>query len=656
MKRAIAFGCWTLGLAVHVAAAEVLPAAMEVLPLGSVRPEGFLRERMERQAEGLTGHAEELYDDIGQSDWLTGGKRGGMFAWERGPYYAKGLVALALVLDDAALKARAKRWVDAILESQREDGDFGPKMRNWWANMIALSLLRDWAAATGDVRVVPFLERYFGFQRGAFESYPLSAESRWAVARAGDELDVVLWLYGKTGRDEWRTFAESIAAQSTDWTLYYARGGNPGEGDKANGFCSHIVNFMQGLKTPSMQWRLDGDEQKRMAYHTAFSRDGWLMKCYGRPDRMLNGSEQLSDLSASEGTELCAVAERIASCQVQASVCGDTEAADDLETVAYNALMSMVAPDGRGMTYYCLMNQPACVDKSLNFANNGVGVGSICPGPHSGFGCCRSNFHMAWPKFVQSMWMEREGGLAAVAYGPCTVVFNGNGGLGTSRPTRIRETGSYPFGEDLRLEIVETAGGEWPLFVRIPGWCDNAKVAVNDEDACGAKAGTFVKLSRTWRTGDVVTLTFPQKTRLSRWGRDAVAIRRGALLYALKIDGKESVVTRYKVPYEDKWIEDGGGDFPRKEIKPVSPWGYALLLDGEGRLVGERADGTELKVSAVRTDFGGWGYMRQVTEGRAIDPPPSPLPREEGSVETVSLVPFGLTQIRIALFPWMFND
>ena len=101
--------------------------AMEVLPLGAVRPEGWLAEQLRKQADGLTGHAEELYEDIGKSDWLTGANVGKEFAWERGLYYAKGLVALALVLDDAALKAKAKRWVDAILRSQRTDGDFGPK-------------------------------------------------------------------------------------------------------------------------------------------------------------------------------------------------------------------------------------------------------------------------------------------------------------------------------------------------------------------------------------------------------------------------------------------------------------------------------------------------------------------------------------------------
>ena len=630
-------------------AEDVRQAAMDVLPLGSVRPEGFLRERLDRLAKGLTGHAEELYDDIGKSDWLTGGKSGGMYAWERGPYYAKGLVALALVLDDAALKAKAARWVNAILASQRENGDFGPKNRNWWANMLALNLLRDWGAATGDERIIPFLERYFRFQRAEFGSYPLSAESRWAVARAGDELDVVLWLHGKTGRGEWLGFAESIAAQATDWARYYRRGGNPGNGDRRNGFCSHIVNFMQGLKTPALQWRLDGDVRKRMAYHTAFSADGWLMKCYGRPDSMLNGSEQLSDRSASGGTELCAVAERIVSCQVQAATFGDGEAADDLEVVAYNTLMSMIAPDGHGMTYYCLMNQPADVDQPLDFANNGAGVGSLCPGPHSGFGCCRSNFHMAWPKFVQSMWMARDGGLAAVAYGPCTV----------STPTAtVEETGTYPFGEGVRLEIKATKGGEWPLFVRVPAWCEYATVKVNGVDFNMRDKGhpsAFCRIDRTWKIGDVVTLAFPQKTQLSRWERGAVSVRRGALLYALKIAGEEREVKRYKVPYEDRWIENGIDGFPRKEILPATPWGYALLLDRDGRLVREEAHGSgmELKVCAVRTDFGGWGHMRNVTAGRAIDPPPSPLPRENGEIETVSLVPFGLTQIRIALFPWM---
>lgn len=352
------------GLASACFAEAAFEDAMEVLPLGSVRPETWLRGHLERQAAGLTGHAEELYDDIGKSDWLTGAGIGKEFAWERGPYYAKGLVSLAFVLDDAGLKAKARRWVEAILSSQRADGDFGPKRRNWWANMIALWMLRDWCEATGDGRIVPFLEKYFAFQREEFKSYPLAAESKWAVARAGDELDVVLWLFRKTGKAEWLDFAKTVAAQSADWTTYYYRGGDPA-GPNANGCRSHIVNFMQGLKTPALQSLLDGDARRRGAYAAAFDPQGWVMRQCGRPDRMINGSEPMADRSASQGTELCAIAERILSCQTVIAATGDLLAADDLEIVAYNSLAATLAPDGKGCRYYCLLNQPSCEDKYL---------------------------------------------------------------------------------------------------------------------------------------------------------------------------------------------------------------------------------------------------------------------------------------------------
>ena len=626
------------------ASTDALPRlpALEVLPLGCVRPDGWLREQLEKQAAGLTGHAEELYDDIGKSDWLTGAGIGKEFAWERGPYYAKGLVSLAFVLDDDRLKAKAKRWVDAILSSQRANGDFGPRERNWWANMIALWTLRDWCEAAGDERVVPFLERYLAFQREAFKDYPLAAESKWAVARAGDELDVVLWLWRKIGKNEWRDFAYSIAAQSADWTTYYYRGGDPA-GPNENGCRSHIVNFMQGLKTPALQYLLDGDERKRNAYGAAFDPTGWAMRQCGRPDRMLNGSEPLADRSASQGTELCAIAERILSCQTVVAATGDMTAADDLEIVAYNSLAATLSADGKGCRYYCLLNQPCCEDKYLCFANNGgkgdskVQNGSICPGPHSGFGCCRSNFHFAWPKFVQSMWMRKDGGFAAVAYGSCRLTVKVDG-----RETVIVEETNYPFDGKVVLRIAE-GGGRFPIHVRVPSWC-------GAPDA--GKSRTF---DREWKTGDCVTLDFPMPVSISQWAENAVAVRRGPLLFAFRPNSEERIVERYWVPFENRQVESGA--FPRKEIVATSDWNYALVLNDARKLVRAEVAGSghdfQLKVQAVQTDFGGWGHMRDVTTGRAVDPPLSPLPRDDLVAREVVLVPMAAAQVRIVLFPWV---
>ena len=630
--------------------AEVRACAMERLPPGSVRPQGWLLKQMEMQRDGLTGHAYELYEDIGKSDWLTGGKRGGQFAWERGPYYAKGLTALAFALDDAELKARAKSWVDAFLASQRENGDFGPKDRNWLANMIALWPLRDWCVATGDARVVPFLERYFAFQRDAFAAGDSFAkDSAWAVARVGDELDVIVWLWRKTGKAEWLDYARTVASKAANWTSYYHRGGN---GSGGMGLRCHIVNYMQGLKTPPLKWLLGGDEMDRTAFRAALAPDGWAMRKCGRPDRAVNGTEPLTDRSSTQGTELCATAEHILSSQVALEALGDADIADDMEVAAYNTLPATLAPDGKGIRYFCLLNQTACNNQKLLF-NNAVDYMAIMPGPYSSFGCCRSNFHFAWPKFAESMWMKREGGLAATVYGDCIV---------KTPLATVSETGGYPFSDNVRLEIVEAAGGEWPLFVRIPGWCKEPSVKVNGAICERAKPGSFMRLAQEWKKGDVVDLSFPSKPVVTHWKDDSIAVTRGPLLYAHKLKAGEKIVAAASCPKAKKdahgILRDKELGFPMKELHAKSRWNYVLVADGaDGEpQFQEKGEGMDrrLFVKAVHTSYAGWGTMRVDAPARAEDPPPSPVPAAfvHDEIEMIELMPIAFTQLRITLFPW----
>ncbi len=75
------------------------------LPLGSIRPTGWLRNQLEIQANGLGGKGE---------------------SWERGPYFLDGLIPLAWQLDDARLKAKAQRFMDWTPEHQSANGMIGP--------------------------------------------------------------------------------------------------------------------------------------------------------------------------------------------------------------------------------------------------------------------------------------------------------------------------------------------------------------------------------------------------------------------------------------------------------------------------------------------------------------------------------------------------
>ena len=60
------------------------PTALRALPVGAVRPAGWLRDQLQIQANGLTGHLDEFWPYVSrQSGWLGGPGD----EWERAPYY-----------------------------------------------------------------------------------------------------------------------------------------------------------------------------------------------------------------------------------------------------------------------------------------------------------------------------------------------------------------------------------------------------------------------------------------------------------------------------------------------------------------------------------------------------------------------------------------
>ena len=127
------------------------PNAFNLLPLTSVKAKGWLRRQLEIQANGLGGHLDEFWPDLGpNSAWLGGaGERLGAR-----PVFPRRARAARLPARRPALKAKAQRWIDWTLTNQRPDGAIGPpKNTDWWPNMIMLKVLTQYHEATGDPRV-----------------------------------------------------------------------------------------------------------------------------------------------------------------------------------------------------------------------------------------------------------------------------------------------------------------------------------------------------------------------------------------------------------------------------------------------------------------------------------------------------------------------
>src|SRR5262249_25801857 len=136
---------------------QLAPLAFRPLSLGAIAPEGWLRHQLRLQADGLTGHLDEFWPDVAQSQWF-GGKAEG---WERAPYWLDGLIPLAWLLRDVALQAKARQRVTQIIRTQRPDGWYAPypsdpitKPYDLWSILLVNKVLVQYHDATGDSQVM----------------------------------------------------------------------------------------------------------------------------------------------------------------------------------------------------------------------------------------------------------------------------------------------------------------------------------------------------------------------------------------------------------------------------------------------------------------------------------------------------------------------
>ncbi|MFD2147670.1 beta-L-arabinofuranosidase domain-containing protein [Mucilaginibacter antarcticus] len=199
------------------------------LPIGAIKPQGWLREMLIKQKNGATGNLDKLYPLVmgNRNGWLGGDGD----QWERGPYWIDGLLPLAYILQDKDLIAKVKPWVEWSIKSQTADGYFGPSKdypgepgiqrdnsRDWWPKMVMLKVLKQYYDATGDKRVVTLLTNYFKYQLTELPKNKLGHWTFWAEWRAGDNLAIVYWLYNITGDKFLLNLGDLMHQQTFDFT------------------------------------------------------------------------------------------------------------------------------------------------------------------------------------------------------------------------------------------------------------------------------------------------------------------------------------------------------------------------------------------------------------------------------------------------------
>lgn len=641
----------------------LLPNAYIKLPLGTVKPSGWLKSQLEDQAAGLTGNLDDFWPDLVKSSWRGGDGE----AWERGPYYLDGLVPLAYLLKDEHLISKVKAWIEAILESASDSGWYGPaKNKDRWPLAVANKVLMQYYEATGDKRAINVLTKYFRYLHNTPPDWP---DDEWRGERAMENAVTGYWLYRQTGDNLILETIESIQKNSSDWTSFYEKfpWDSAAVAEKRiplnwkSGGTAHVVNNAMAIKYPGLWYQQSKDERFKKAVFAGIEK---YDKNHGQAGGRFSGDEHLSGKSPDRGTELCSVVEYMFSLEELYEIFGDTRLADRLEMLTYNSLPGTTTPDLWAHQYDQQSNQVLVSPAKRDWSNNGdySNIYGLMPN----FACCLANMHQGWPKFIESMWMAtNDNGLALVTYGPSIVIAK----VAKGREVKITEETNYPFNGSVKLTINTDKPVVFPIDLRIPGWADSVYIKFKGKEV-KVKNISIYKINERWRDGDQIIVELPMHLRTEKRYNNSLTILRGPLCFSLRIDKEYKSV---KINY-DNFSYKGSVDW---EINPKSAWNYGLLISQANIMRGIKvtenpvskypfSDKGDMIWSADSGKYYSWPQEAPVVitargmkipewtlkDNSADVPPLSPVKPEEDP-EIITLVPYGCARLRITEFPVM---
>ncbi len=621
------------------------------LPVGSVRPKGWIKSWLERQAVGLGGHPEDLaypYDTC-----MYTGKvpppavPNGQIWWpyEQSGYFVDAATRLSLLIDNPRVKELSRKNLDFILEHSGSD-HLGESYWGWPSAVVGRALTAQ-HGATGSAKIADVLTTYL---KGEYSRN----------SRDGYGFEQALYLYGLNGDAALLDIAQKryedffLNDPKSFSHIDKIRGSDP--------IKEHGVTSAEQLKLLPLLYSHTGNPQTlelaKLLYRKVVGNS--LM-----PDGGMVSSESLGTTAFNSLHETCDITDWSWSFGYMLMADGEAYWGDRIEQAAFNALPGAVTKDFRQLQYFSSANQVL----ASNTACPRIGPVRMAYRAAHDTPCCSGNVSRLMPNYVARMWMSTDDGLAAALYGPSRIETTVSG-----QAVTITEQTNYPFGENVSFDIQSPQPVEFALHMRIPEWCSAAAVTLNGKSTeTDCRPGTFAVLKRKFKRGDVVELKLPMAVKLENWfGRKALSVNRGPLVYSLKIDEKR--VESAQDTEEIKRLLKGHyiQGIPALEFFPQSEWRYGLekatatggskFRVRETRMSENPFANTPVSIEVPLRFLPGWeSAWRAIKDPQPTDVKlrtqnPAALPTAaelspDGQKKTLTLVPYGATHLRVTTLP-----
>jgi DUF1680 family protein len=563
------------------------------LPMGEVRPEGWIKEQITRDLnEGFAGRLDELCHEAASDTFASHRNSGATenksnsakINWWNGETegnWRSGFMMMAYLAGDEEAKRKADEYVRHILSSQEKDGYLGvfaPDMRfsapgDLWTQACLLrgllaygELARDERVHQAVVRAADLIVSVMGAGKTPLESGP------GGYGQSHDLMisDVMETLFNQTGDVKYRDFMLSLyeemseTARNSDTSLHSLL-------DLDAGFADHGANTYETIRVPLWLWMATGREDLGQASRNAIEKLSRYTEVSGSAVSQEDVARLKPDPQFTE-YEYCATKEIQFTLQSALQKTGLPSLGDRIEQIWFNAAQGSRLPDGSAISYLTCDNRFHCDYLSPD---------GMHPDPQSKFSpthadvavCCNPNAANVAPLFVRGMWMRvTDGGLAALLYGPCSVSTTISGVR-----VQIDERTSYPFKNGIEITVQADREIEFPLLLRDPGWSHGT--AVTCEGADIRREGGYWIVTRKWkRASAIVTLDFRPTVREVAATNGEVALQYGALMFVQRIEERKTVTKTYPVRgFEDTTYLPMPGKYEAFVLPASARWrGFGL--------------------------------------------------------------------------------
>lgn len=616
------------------------------ISLNKIKANGFLREFLERQKQGLSGNFQSqkypfqscLWEGIidagfweldykGNPVPIPGDNR--WWPYEQTAYLLDGLLRLGILIDDQEMINLFRRNLTYLINHATDDRLAG-KCYNYnseWPMAVFFKAVTAYLDVFQDKEVLEAFHRHY---------QAISAEEFGNGSRNITNIEGLVNIAQRTGDTSLIEKAEKAYELFNKFRHpQFANMSVPFDDlENSENIVVHGVTLCEEIKLPVILYMATGKKK----YLDAAER-GWakVMEIHGQISGVPCSTEHAFGRDPEAGYETCVISDSLYSLGFFLMASGRVSYADQAEKIAYNALPGAVTKDFSALQYFSAPNQVVATpfSNSTSFLYGSASLRQYRPDHFAA--CCPGNVHRAMPNFVSRMFMTCEDGTpAAVFFGPAELSGEYNG-----INYKIIENTNYPFEGNIEFNFAVSDNGAIPFVWRIPEWCQSYEVKLNGEaiKLADSFSGSFLRLENL-KNGDKLELILTLEVA-HKQDRHWSWFERGALVYTLPIEH-----TTVKEECSEK--------FPPLIMEPTLAWNYAVDPEAKATVVKKSATTSypydsapeflEIKARKVK------GAFAELFDTRYTPQLPLFCDLEDEEV-TLQLVPMGSTETRLTAFP-----